>query len=298
MQVVTHPGKAHADDFLACAVALAAQDTWGTTTIYRREPTQDDLDDPKTWVIDVGRKHDPEKNNYDHHQMQGVPKCALTLVLEGLVLDMDLCREALPWLASVEHLDALGPVAAAKRLADVHGIECQPNMLADALMQSQSPVQGALLELFGKWMQVPPESFLHDVLLVVGKHILRTIDDYQFAMSKLNRCPVLEIEGLKVLDIRHQFAPDEPSFYEQWVRKNAPSIAIVAMRSNRDAGNVVLVRREPFADKIDFHKCRDMKYVTFAHANGFMISLSPMANIRQVVQVAAGKTTRDGVAAG
>ena len=49
-KIVTHPGSAHKDDFLATTVLLA---TLGDAEVFRREPTQADLDDPDTRVAAV-----------------------------------------------------------------------------------------------------------------------------------------------------------------------------------------------------------------------------------------------------
>ncbi len=49
-EIITHPGGAHKDDFLACCL-LAYQ---CRAPISRREPEPADLDDPHTAVIDVG----------------------------------------------------------------------------------------------------------------------------------------------------------------------------------------------------------------------------------------------------
>lgn len=63
--ILTHPGSAHKDEFLACCVLLAET----PVPISRREPTPADLADPGVAVIDVGHLHDPALNNFDHHQL-------------------------------------------------------------------------------------------------------------------------------------------------------------------------------------------------------------------------------------
>ena len=85
--ILTHPGSAHKDEFLACCVLLAT----APGPILRREPTEADLADPATAVVDVGHRHEPALNNFDHHQLpaDAAPTCALSLVLQHLGLYAD-----------------------------------------------------------------------------------------------------------------------------------------------------------------------------------------------------------------
>ena len=53
--IITHPGGAHKDDFLACAVLLKNN----PVSIYRREPTKDDLKNNSIAVLDVGGVYEP-----------------------------------------------------------------------------------------------------------------------------------------------------------------------------------------------------------------------------------------------
>jgi uncharacterized UPF0160 family protein len=82
--ILTHPGSAHKDEFLACCVLLAT----APCPILRREPTEADLADPAIAVVDVGHRHEPALNNFDHHQLpaDAAPTCALSLVLQHLGL--------------------------------------------------------------------------------------------------------------------------------------------------------------------------------------------------------------------
>jgi len=54
-KIVTHPGGAHKDEFLACSVMIHHH----SVPIFRREPTAEDIADPSVCVIDVGGEHDP-----------------------------------------------------------------------------------------------------------------------------------------------------------------------------------------------------------------------------------------------
>ena len=53
--ILTHPGGAHKDDYLACSLLVAQHGA----PIERREPEQGDLDNPAVLVVDVGGEHEP-----------------------------------------------------------------------------------------------------------------------------------------------------------------------------------------------------------------------------------------------
>jgi uncharacterized UPF0160 family protein len=82
--VIVHGGKFHADDLLTVAY-LAHMGYRGP--ISRGTPTPADLDDRFTLVADVGGRHEPERLNFDHHQMVmerpdgDIPYAALGLVV-------------------------------------------------------------------------------------------------------------------------------------------------------------------------------------------------------------------------
>ena len=63
-KIITHPGGAHKDEFLACCVLLASD----SATILRQEATDEELNDPLVVVVDVGHRPEPHPNNFDHHQ--------------------------------------------------------------------------------------------------------------------------------------------------------------------------------------------------------------------------------------
>ena len=80
--IITHPGGAHKDDFLACSVLLSNH----PVSIFRRDPTEQELEDPEVAVVDIGHQHDPKLNNFDHHQLprDHEPTCALSWFCKSL----------------------------------------------------------------------------------------------------------------------------------------------------------------------------------------------------------------------
>ena len=81
-KIITHPGSAHFDDVTAVSLLLAVYKDIDFH-IERREPIPKELEDPDTWVIDIGNRHEPEKHNFDHHQSLACP-ASFVLVAEYL----------------------------------------------------------------------------------------------------------------------------------------------------------------------------------------------------------------------
>ena len=88
MKIITHSGKAHLDDLMACAIAIAHLKIWEDTTdveIERRDPTDAELEDRAVTVLDVGGRYEPTNGNFDHHQLpRGSKDSAMTLLAANL----------------------------------------------------------------------------------------------------------------------------------------------------------------------------------------------------------------------
>jgi uncharacterized UPF0160 family protein len=66
-KIITHAGVFHADDVFAAALL---QQTFNIP-IKRKFPselTEEEMNDPTIFVLDMGRELDPRNSNYDHHQ--------------------------------------------------------------------------------------------------------------------------------------------------------------------------------------------------------------------------------------
>lgn len=161
--IVTHPGKGHRDDFLACCLAI----TVGTQVpIYRRLPTLDELSDPQVWVIDVGGSYASICNNYDHHQFKSSvddAECALSLVAMSLG-----CYEGLqefPWLKFTEILSTLDPTATYSHY----------KMPMEAFHASKSPIEAVVLSMWSNVAVVSPGDALYTLMYHIGFSILDLI---------------------------------------------------------------------------------------------------------------------------
>lgn len=65
MKIITHDGTFHADEVFA--IALLHQ-VYGECPVERRRNIlQDEFENSKIWILDVGMKWEPKNHNFDHH---------------------------------------------------------------------------------------------------------------------------------------------------------------------------------------------------------------------------------------
>lgn len=92
-KIVTHAGTFHADEI--CAIALI-NTIFESPTIERTfTPSEEDLQNPEVFVLDIGRRYEPKLNNYDHHQDAELPatnKLIFERFFPGMVGDNSISR--------------------------------------------------------------------------------------------------------------------------------------------------------------------------------------------------------------
>ena len=65
-KIITHAGQFHADEVLAIALLrILGYDAPVERTFT---PSEEDFADPTVFVLDIGRRFEPEKGNFDHHK--------------------------------------------------------------------------------------------------------------------------------------------------------------------------------------------------------------------------------------
>ena len=157
--ILTHPGGAHKDDYLACSLLVARHGA----PIERREPEQGDLDNSAVLVVDVGGEHEPGRGNFDHHQFprDHEPICALSLVLQDFGLYED-AKMFCDWLEPAEWFDTRGAGGTAKWL----GVE------RDIMSKLNSPMDVTLLRRFAQAGRLDPGDLLYEMMRWVGEDLL------------------------------------------------------------------------------------------------------------------------------
>ena len=266
--ILTHPGGAHKDEFLACSVLLSLH----PVPIVRREPTAEDLADSRTCVIDVGHAHDPALNNFDHHQLpkDHPPTCSLSLVLQHLEL-YDDAKQFCDWLESAEWFDCRGAVSTAKWLG----------VSADVLPKLISPIDLTLLRRFALTKRLDPGEPLWEMMRMVGEDLINYVKTLRARIDFIARHAqtwTVDLAGApaKILFLpRTEPLPDEPSFgLEAFIEDRGLAAEIVGLvYPDRRSTGYGLSR---FQDnlRLDFARIATEPDVHFAHARGFVAKTS------------------------
>ena len=277
--ILTHPGSAHKDELLACSVLLALQ----PVPIVRREPTPADLADPATAVVDVGGRHEPALNNFDHHQLpkDHPPTCSLSLVLQHLGL-YDDARQFCDWLETAEWFDCRGPLTTAKWLG----------VPPVALARLTSPIDITLLRRFALAARLDPGQPLWEVMRMIGEDLLDYVRTLRARLDFIGQHAeiwTLDLAGspAKLLFLpRTDPLPDDPSMgLERFIEQRGLAAEVIGTVSpdRRSAGYGLSRYRD--SARLDFTRIADRPGVHFAHARGFVAktSLSEISQLQDLV---------------
>jgi hypothetical protein len=303
--ILTHPGSAHKDEFLACCVLLATT----PCPILRREPTDADLADPAIAVVDVGHRHEPALNNFDHHQLptDAAPTCALSLVLQHLGLYTD-ARAFCDWLEPAEWFDCRGPNVTAKWL----GVE------RDIVSKMQSPIDGTLLRRFAAAKQLSPGDPLWQIMHFVGTDLLDYVRNLRARLTFIGqhaqvwtldaplgdaqqsdaapqvsgfRSQVSCVGPLVVFLPRTDPLPEDPSAgLDRYVQEQGLDDRVVAVIAPDRRSSGYGLSRHRDHPRLDFTRIKAEPDVHFTHQRGFVAksSATEPQRLRQLLQLSAG----------
>tara|TARA_A100001037_G_C15028253_1_gene579620 strand:+ start:217 stop:1119 length:903 start_codon:yes stop_codon:yes gene_type:complete len=278
--ILTHPGGAHKDEFLACSVLAAHYEV----PIIRRDPDPVDLENPATCVVDIGGRHEPDHNNFDHHQFpkDHPPTCALSLVLRDLGL-YEQAKQFCDWLEPAEWFDSRGAVETARWLG------APPKVMA----QLNSPIDITLLRRFALETHLKPGDIIWEVMRMVGRDLLDYVKNLNQRLNYIERNSefwTLEENqsrfGVLYLP-RRQPVPHDPSagleFFINRQNKNA-WVAALIYPDRRGAGYGL----SRFNDdkRLDFTRIEREPDVHFAHARGFIAktTATEAARLKELVR--------------
>lgn len=258
--VITHPGSAHKDDFLACSVLLARH----RIPLERRDPLPEELEDPEIAIVDIGHRHEPAKSNFDHHQFDRdhVPTCSLSLILQDIGLYED-ARSFCDWLETAEWFDCRGAIETAKWL----GVPRR------AIDQLNSPMDVTLLRCLAACQRLEPGDPLWEMMQKIGQDLLDYVTGMRKKIEWLKETASLwSIGDASILFIpRTEPLPDDPrsgvGFYLREAGLEKDVIGIIY--PDRRGTGFGLSRYEDNL-KLDFTRIKDEPDVHFAHARGFL----------------------------
>ncbi len=287
--ILTHPGSAHKDEFLACCVLLAT----APCPVLRREPTDADLADPATAVIDVGHCHEPALNNFDHHQLpdDAAPTCALSLVLQHLGLYAD-ARAFCDWLEPAEWFDCRGPNVTARRL----------NIERKVVDQLLSPIEITLLRRFAAAKQLSAGEPLWEIMRLIGTDLLDYIRTLRARLTFIGQHAQLwSLDGLAISGDktpapavvflpRTDPLPEDPSAgLDRYVTEQKLDDRVVALIAPDRRGGGYGLSKHRDHPRLDFTRIKAEPDVHFAHQRGFVAKTSATnpQRLRQLLLLAA-----------
>jgi len=266
--ILTHPGGAHKDEFLACSVLLALH----PVPVVRREPTADDLNNATICVVDVGHRHEPALNNFDHHQLpkDHPPTCSLSLVLQHLDLYED-ARQFCDWLEPAEWFDCRGLVTTAQWLG------ADPDTVSKLI----SPIDITLLRRFALAKQITPGQPLWEVMRMIGEDLLNYVKSMRARLDHIGQHAALweiDLAGKPATILflpRTEPLPDEPSLgLDQYIASRGLTEQMVGtVYPDRRSTGYGLSRYQDNA-RLDFTRLAGQPDVHFTHARGFVAKTS------------------------
>ena len=264
-QIVVHPGGAHKDDFLACALLIAEYEV----AIFRREPSEQDLSDASIVVVDVGLEWDESKMNFDHHQFprDAEPLCALSLVLKHLGI-YEETRKFCDWLEVAEYIDTRGPNDTAKWL----GVE------REAMSKLNSPLDITLLRRFAASNEHQPRQPIYEVMKMVGEDLISFVRGMKERLGFIAKhSEIWEMtSGQKALFLpRTNPIPDETSMgMGRYVEDIGLEEEVVALVYPDRRGEGYGLSRFNDDKRMEFTRVGDEVDVHFAHNKGFIAKTS------------------------
>ena len=266
--ILTHPGSSHKDEFLACCLLVAVNNA----PIYRREPKQEDLDNPAMAVVDVGGEHDAGRGNFDHHQFpkDHPPTCSLSLVLMDLGLYED-AREYCDWLEVAEWFDTRGPVETAAWL----GVE------RELLSKLNSTVDLTLLRRFAGMSEISQGEPMWEVMKWVGSDLIGYLKSLREKLNEIARVSeIWELEhvagAFRILFLprSENLSDDASAGLARYAAGLPDDQKVIGMVYPDRRGKGFALSR--FNDNLglDFTRIGEEDDVHFAHARGFVAKSS------------------------
>lgn len=189
--IVVHDGRAHADDFLASCVCHYKTGL----PVFRLQADDYMLNDADTWVLDHGRRFEPQLHNFDHHQIEE-EVCSFTMILDFLYGKQ--YRDYMPDLKYLEIFDSYGP----KKAAEFAGVK------EESIDLMSSPIHSSLLKAFSKIEGRVDDPFI-SIMKMMGHEICEQIESKKELLEILDKqARIFDYEGIGILDTTGCVMPD------------------------------------------------------------------------------------------
>jgi len=264
---ITHPGRAHRDEALALGLAIATGLLSINAPVYRREPIDEELDDPEILVFDVGGRHEPGRLNFDHHQMpRGTRECALSLLARHMGVEEILADR--PWYQATVIIDSQGPGIMAREL----GLDKLPPALVspfemailDDLSRVEEEICLGLKELVSRTM----EKRLADA---------RALRDRGLWLDDNHR--LMDVGGVRALVVED----DDPRGLGELRERLGGDVALSLNHDDRGEGwSIYRYDDDP---RVDLSRLDGDPLVHFAHKSGFIAKTRTLIPVESVLSL-------------
>jgi hypothetical protein len=261
--IITHPGSAHFDEVTAISLILAVhKDT--QFRVERRVPTQAELDKPEVWVVDIGYRHEPEKDNFDHHQSLN---CPASFVLVAEYLGLLETMSVMPWWNFKDEVDRFGPVRSSVKYK-----------AGDDLV-NRNPIESWLVTRFAS----DPEACL-PLLKSFGLQLIEEARSLKTQIDFWKTSTRLVIAGVPAMIGETR----ESSGLEEFRRldKN-PRDIVISLDRNSDGWRLFRYDGAP----VDFTLISDRPEIAFAHKSGFMAKTKERLAIDDLIALVSKAVT-------
>ncbi len=254
-RIITHGGNAHRDELLSIGIVFAKH---GIVPVERRDPTDLESEDPHTWVIDVGQRHEPELSNFDHHQfsLDEDPRCALTLILDHFNLRKQWIS-VYTWLPFAELLDTRGPTVTAKRYG----------MSVPSLFATLSPIEASMLSLFEQTPDMV-SALLKELCLQMQYHVEAYYSRLHWLRANAEVRAVPGAGYSYIFIPRGETALNDPAMaMKQFRAESGKDIPVSVTPDPRGPGYGLF--RFDDDERVDFTRLKSLQCMDFVHAGGF-----------------------------
>jgi hypothetical protein len=240
--IITHPGSAHFDEVTAICLVLAVN-TDSEFQIERREPSGIELDDSNVWVIDTGKRYEPPKRNFDHHQSLD---CPASFVLVARYLGLEDALSVTPWWRFKDSVDRIGPVKSSAIF-----------QAGDDLV-NRNPVEEWLTSCFAS----EPQNSL-PLLRSFGLNLIDSAQGLKKQIDFWKTARRIMIAGRPAVigETRESYGLEE----FRRLDKSPPDIVVSL---DRQGNGWRLFRYD--GTPVDFNRIADSPEVEFAHKSGFL----------------------------
>ncbi len=263
--IITHPGRAHFDEFFAVSLILAV-DSASEFSIQRRNPTKKELSDPNVWVVDIGERYEPDFRNFDHHQDIDL-HASFVLVSDYLNLTNEL--KINPWWTYKDKIDRFGPFKIAKEM----GVK--------RLLSIYSPVEVWFLKMFEK-----DPSAISQMLRLFGQSM---IEEAKLLFSQFNLWESCEKVNVKDKVVLIGLTDDTTGSQRYSDTMDTPADVCVTFDGR---GKGWRLSRVNDARGVDFSKLIGHKDILFAHKTGFVAKTKERLSkdkVLKIVELAVNK---------